>query len=131
MVFTVISKSSTIAGRCPAGEGYGQTQMKEGRKAKFARIECEHFRCRDSIRSSPGAPYLSLSIGGLHLWQWGHFRVDTECWKKHRQTMLWPDRAMASLIGKVEELKRLSMIGRKTGNQNGSSVKRWPRMQMS
>ena len=39
------------------------------------------------------------------------------------------DLAMASLIGVVEELKRLSMIGRKTGNQNGSCVKRWPRMQ--
>ena len=30
---------------------------------------------------------------------------------------------MASLIGEVEELKRLSMICHKTGNQNGSSVK--------
>ena len=30
---------------------------------------------------------------------------------------------MASLIGVVEELKRLSMIGRKTGNRNGSYVK--------
>ena len=30
---------------------------------------------------------------------------------------------MASLIGEVEELKRLSVIGRKTGNRNGSSVK--------
>ena len=32
------------------------------------------------------------------------------------------DLAMASLIGVVEELKRLSIIGHKTGNRNGSSV---------
>ena len=32
------------------------------------------------------------------------------------------DLAMASLIGEVE-LKRMSMIGRKTGNRNDSSVK--------
>ena len=30
---------------------------------------------------------------------------------------------MTSLFGEVEELKRLSVIDRKTGNQNGSSVK--------
>ena len=30
---------------------------------------------------------------------------------------------MASLIGEVEELKRLSIIDCKTGNRNGSSVK--------
>ena len=29
---------------------------------------------------------------------------------------------MASLIGEAEELKRLSMIGRKTGNRNGRSI---------
>ena len=39
------------------------------------------------------------------------------------------DHAMASLIREVEELKRLSMIDRKTGNRNGSSVKSWPMMQ--
>ena len=33
------------------------------------------------------------------------------------------DLAKASLIGAVEELERLSIIGRKTGNRNGSSVK--------
>ena len=55
MVSTVIYKSSTIACRCPAGEGYGQTQTKEGRQAKIARIECEHFQCRDSIKPSPSA----------------------------------------------------------------------------
>ena len=33
------------------------------------------------------------------------------------------DQAIASLIGEVEDLKRLSMTGRKTGNRNGSSVK--------
>ena len=30
---------------------------------------------------------------------------------------------MASLFGEVEELKRLLVIDRKTGNRNGSSVK--------
>ena len=33
------------------------------------------------------------------------------------------DLTIASLIGVVKEVKRLSMMGRKTGNQNGSSVK--------
>ena len=53
MVSAVIYKSSTIACCCPAGEGYGQTQTKEGSQAKITRIECEHFRLALSQAPAP------------------------------------------------------------------------------
>ena len=53
MVSIIICKSSTIAGRCSAGEGYGQTLTKEGRQAKFARIECEHFDVGIALSQAP------------------------------------------------------------------------------